>query len=278
MRLPGEVKALVGLALREDIGSGDITSQLLASTAPGLAEIIARQRLVVAGGFMVQRVFLELDRTVEIGQVAPEGKTVEVGERILLVRGPERSIFTAERTALNFLGHLSGIATLTRLYVEAVEGTGVQIADTRKTIPGLRWLEKYAVRTGGGINHRFGLYDEVMVKNNHVDAAGGMRGIVESFRRARPPIPLAIECRDLQEAEEAVKLPPDLLMVDNLGPGEVRRIVEAVGGLCPIEATGGVNLETVRRLAETGIDRISIGRLTHSAPVADVSLRWMKRP
>jgi nicotinate-nucleotide pyrophosphorylase (carboxylating) len=221
------------------------------------------------------RVFLEVAPELQVEPVASDGQMLEPGARLLIVRGPRRPILTAERTVLNFLSRMSGVATLTRAYVEAVAGTKTTIVDTRKTIPGWRWLDKYAVRAGGGANHRMGLYDGVMVKDNHVDALGGMEAVVELFRRARPEVPLAIEVRDLREAQLAAKLPPNLIMVDNLKAVQVREIVEAIGGRCPLEATGGVDLTTVGELAATGVDRISIGRLTHSAPAADLSLQWL---
>ena len=273
--LPGEVKVLISMALAEDIGSGDVTSQIVSSTGPATAEIFAREKLCVAGLTVAKRVFEEVDPELRVELVAEDGDVLEPGGRLLLVRGPRRPILTAERTALNFLYRMSGVATLTRSYVDAVAGTKSRIVDTRKTIPGWRWLDKYAVRAGGGLNHRMGLYDGVMIKDNHVDALGGMESVVALFRKARPEVPLAIECRDLQEAKTAVGLPPDLIMLDNLGADEVRKIVKAIGQRCPIEATGGVDLERAKALAATGVDRISIGRLTHSAPSVDLSLQWV---
>jgi nicotinate-nucleotide pyrophosphorylase (carboxylating) len=274
-RLPGEVKSLVSMALAEDVGSGDVTSRLLVSAAAGTAEIIGRERLCFAGAGILRRVFREVDAGIEMEPLLAEGEAAEPGARLVLVRGPQRSILTAERTALNFLARISGVATLTRRYVEAVHGTRAQIVDTRKTLPGWRWLDKYAVRAGGGVNHRMGLYDEVLVKDNHVDTLGGMEAVVHLFRRARPPVPLAIECRSLDEVREALRLPPDLIMLDNMKADEVREIVGFVDGRVPLEATGGVDLSTVAELAAAGVDRISIGRLTHSAPAVDVSLQWL---
>jgi nicotinate-nucleotide pyrophosphorylase (carboxylating) len=274
--LPGEVKALIAMALAEDIGSGDVTSQLLSPSTSGAAEILTRQRICMAGAAVAQRVFHEVDPSLVVEPAAAEGASVEAGGRLLLLRGPRRSILTAERTALNFLARLCGVASLTRTFIDAVAGTRVRIVDTRKTIPGWRWMDKYAVRTGGGLNHRMGLYDEILVKDNHIDALGGMEAVVELFRRARPEVPVAIEARDLREARLAATLPPDLILLDNLKPDQVREIVEALDGRCPLEATGGVDLDSVAELAATGVDRISIGRLTHSAPAADLTLQWVE--
>jgi nicotinate-nucleotide pyrophosphorylase (carboxylating) len=275
-KMPGEVKVLIGMALAEDIGTGDVTSLILSSTSPGTAEVLTRQRICVAGGPVAARVFQEVDPSLQVELVAAEGSILDPGGRLLTIRGARRPILTSERTALNFLGRLCGVATLTRTYVDAVAGTRARIVDTRKTLPGWRWLDKYAVRTGGGLNHRMGLYDGIIVKDNHIDALGGMEAVVDLFRRSKPEVPVAIEARSLEEARLAATLPPDLIMLDNLAPPAVRTIVEALDGRCPLEATGGVGLDTVADLAATGVDRISIGRLTHSAPAADLTLQWIE--
>jgi len=277
---PGEgLKETVARALAEDIGPGDVTT---AATVP--AEARARARIVqkapgVAFGLEAVEEAMRQCGVEHVDRLVVEGQWRDgVPAEILLAGGSARSLLVAERTALNFLGHLSGIATLTARFVEAVAGTGTRILDTRKTTPGLRALEKAAVAAGGGVNHRLGLHDAILIKENHVALAGGVAKAVHAARRAQPQLPVEVEVRDLDEAAYALGTGADRLLLDNMGLEGLRGAVElrdrnAGGGEGPkLEASGGVDLDTVRAVAETGVDFISIGALTHSAPSLDFSL------
>jgi nicotinate-nucleotide pyrophosphorylase (carboxylating) len=270
---------LVERALAEDLGPGDVTSEaVIPAEAKGEAVIEAREALVVCGLPVARAVFREVDAGVRFLAELPEGERARPGQVLAMIEGSTRSILSAERTALNFLGRLCGVASLTRRYVEAVAGTRARIVDTRKTLPGWRVLDKYGVAAGGGQNHRMGLFDALLVKDNHVAAAGG---VAEATRAARagaaPHLHLQVEVESLDEALVAAEAGADSLLLDNRTPDEIRRIVERLGDRIVLEASGGVSLETVRTIAETGVHRISIGALTHSAPVADVALE-MARP
>jgi nicotinate-nucleotide pyrophosphorylase (carboxylating) len=263
---------LVRHALAEDIGEGDVTTA--ATVAPGTrarATITQKAPGVVAGLALVEEVFSSLDPGMAFTALVEEGIWREGGP-VLALEGRAAAILTGERTALNFLGRLSGVATLTARYVRAVEGTGARILDTRKTTPGLRALEKRAVRTGGGTNHRAGLYDAILIKENHAAAAGGIGAAVRAARAHAPTLPVEVECRDLREVAEALAARPDRLLLDNMDLPGLRECVQHVAGRAELEASGGVSLETVRGIAETGVDLISVGALTHSAPVLDLSL------
>jgi nicotinate-nucleotide pyrophosphorylase (carboxylating) len=258
-------------ALAEDVGDGDVTTDATVdSDAVGTATLLLREPGVVCGLRAAELVFRALDEDIAFEPLVEDGTAVEPGA-VARVRGSLRAILTGERTALNFLARLSGIATLTRRYVDAVEATGVSILDTRKTTPGLRALEKYAVLTGGGRNHRFGLDDGVLVKDNHLRAAGSVRLAVERLRAATD-LPIEVECDTLAQVEEALDADADAILLDNMGLSELRTAVRLVGRRARLEASGGVMLETVRAIAETGVDEISIGALTHSARSLDVSL------
>ncbi len=273
------MESLVRLALAEDVGPGDwTTAWTVPAEASARADVVAKADLVVAGMEVARAVFLAVDPGLKLGVVRGDGIRSAPGEVVLEVAGRTGPILTAERTALNFLGRLSGIATLTRAFVEAVEGTGVRIVDTRKTTPGWRALEKAAVRAGGGSNHRMGLFDMVMIKDNHVAAAGGITAAVERVRtHNRRVLPIEVEVRDQRELEEVMKLDVDRILLDNMDPPALRRAVQRVhrlGAERPqLEASGNVSMGTVRAVAESGVDLISVGSLTHSAPVADLSLR-----
>jgi nicotinate-nucleotide pyrophosphorylase (carboxylating) len=274
--------ALVQLALEEDLGEGDWTTQWTIPEAHrSRAVVVAKQSLVVAGIDCVRDVFRAVDPDLAVELVVPDGERVEAGTVLVRVEGRTRGLLVGERTALNFLGRLSGIATFTRRFVDAVAGTGVRILDTRKTTPGWRLLEKAAVRSGGGVNHRAGLHDMVLVKDNHADACGGVARAARAAIEANDQgLAVEVEVRTLEELEEVLPLRPDRILLDNMGPDTLRAAVARVrreGAERPeTEASGNVTLATVRAVAETGVDLISIGALTHSAPCADVSLRVVR--
>jgi nicotinate-nucleotide pyrophosphorylase (carboxylating) len=255
--------------LAEDIGDGDVTTESVVPAGARLeATLVLKERGVVAGLEVAEAVFRELDSDVEFEHVAQDGDVVE-GE-VARVAGDARALLTGERTALNLLGRLSGIATVTARYVEAVEGTGATILDTRKTTPGLRALEKLAVRAGGGTNHRFGLHDGVLIKDNHLRLGGGIARSVRSARETG--LAVEVECETLDDVREALAAAADTILLDNMTLDQLREAVREVGGRAKTEASGGVTLDTVRAIAETGVDFISVGALTHSARSLDVSL------
>jgi nicotinate-nucleotide pyrophosphorylase (carboxylating) len=259
-------------ALAEDVGEGDVTTEATVDEdAVGTAELLLREPGVVCGLGVAEAVFRALDPDLRFEPLVDEGTSVPGGTAVARVTGPERAILTGERTALNFLARLSGIATLTRRYVDAVAGTRAAILDTRKTTPGLRALEKHAVVTGGGRNHRFGLDDGVLVKDNHLRAAGSVATAVERLRSATP-LPVEVECDTLEQVSEALAAGADAILLDNMSLDELRAAVELARGRARLEASGGVTLDNVRAIAETGVDEISVGALTHSARSLDVSL------
>jgi len=274
--------ALIQLALEEDLGEGDWTTEWTIPEAHrSRAVIVAKEPLVVAGTECVRDVFRAVDSDLAVDILVPDGERAEAGTILLGLSGRTRGLLVGERTALNFLGRLSGIATYTRRFVEAVAGTGVRIVDTRKTTPGWRLLEKAAVRSGGGTNHRAGLHDMVLVKDNHADACGGVANAARAAMEANDQgLAVEVEVRTLEELEEVLPLRPDRLLLDNMTPEGLRACVARVrrlGSQRPeTEASGNVTLANVRAVAETGVDFISIGALTHSAPCADVSLRVVR--
>ncbi|HMN02133.1 MULTISPECIES: carboxylating nicotinate-nucleotide diphosphorylase [Geobacter] len=266
--------SIIDNALREDIHTGDITTlSVVPEPRPARARLIAKEPLVLGGIGVAARVFHRLDPTVRFDARFPDGARVEAGALLAEMAGDSAMLLQGERVALNLLQRMCGIATLTARYVEAVAGTGARIVDTRKTMPGLRILDKYAVRLGGGINHRTGLYDGVLIKENHIAAAGG---IAEAIRRARAYIPhtmkIEVETECLEEVAEALGAGADIIMLDNMDLAAMRRAVALIAGRALVEASGGVNLETVRGIAETGVDIISVGALTHSARAMDISM------
>jgi nicotinate-nucleotide pyrophosphorylase (carboxylating) len=269
------LQLLVSDWLAEDIGHGDVTTDaVVPPDLPGRARIEAREDAVVAG-LPVARVCFELasDAAVRCQAVVADGDEVAAGDVLARVEGPLGLVLKAERTALNLLGHLSGIATLSRRFSKEVEGTTATIVDTRKTTPGLRLLEKYAVRVGGAANHRFGLDDGVLVKDNHVAAAGGVSEAVVRARDGAPHgLKIEVEVATLDELDEAVAAGADVVLLDNMTPELVAEAVTRAGGKVLLEASGGISLRNVRRYAETGVDLISVGALTHSAPNVDVAL------
>jgi nicotinate-nucleotide pyrophosphorylase (carboxylating) len=264
---------LVLLALAEDVGALDVTST---ATVPdgtrAVATITQKAAGVVYGLDAAEATFLTLDPDVELDRLGVEGSWREPPAPLLRATGDARALLAAERTALNFLQRLSGVATLTALCVRAVDGTGARILDTRKTTPGLRALEKAAVLAGGGVNHRAGLYDMVLIKENHAALAGGVGAAVRAARAAFPDLPLEVECSTAAEVDEALAAGAPRILLDNMGPDELRAMVALVAGQAELEASGGIVFETLRAHAETGVDFISIGALTHSAPALDLSL------
>jgi nicotinate-nucleotide pyrophosphorylase (carboxylating) len=278
LRLPPHLVArAVAAALEEDLGAaGDITTDSIVPVeAQGKAMIVARQSGVVAGLDLAEAAFNALDPEARFKRVVEDGGKVAAGGTIVQISGRTRALLTAERTALNFLGRLSGIATLTAAFVEAVDGTGARIACTRKTTPGLRALEKYAVRAGGGVNHRFGLYDAVLVKDNHIAAAGGIAKALERLgARKGHAVKMEVEADSLQQLEEALRFPIDAVLLDNMDAATLRQAVTLVAGRVQTEASGGVSLDNVREIALTGVDLISVGALTHSPRNLDSSLEW----
>jgi nicotinate-nucleotide pyrophosphorylase (carboxylating) len=271
------VERAVAVALEEDLGAaGDLTTDgIVPAEANGEAAIVARQAGVIAGLDLAEAAFKALDPDIRFVRVVQEGGAVDSGGTIATVAGKTRALLTAERTALNFLGRLSGIATLTAAYVKAVAGTGARIACTRKTTPGLRALEKYAVRAGGGGNHRFGLYDAVLVKDNHIAAAGGLAPALERLRvRSGHLVKIEVEVDTLDQLKQALGFAVDAVLLDNMDIETLRQAVKLVAGRVKTEASGGVTLETVRKIAETGVDLISVGALTHSPRNLDSSLEW----
>jgi len=276
--LKRELDTLIEWTFGEDFSDwGDVTSQaIFRKNEVGTARVVAKSEGVVAGLFAARKAFEWMPSEIQVKEVCEDGDFVSPGKVILTVEGPVADLLSAERTALNFLGRLSGIATLTRKFVEAVSGTRTKILDTRKTTPGWRFLEKYAVRQGGGINHRMGLFDRVLIKDNHIKAAGGIRPAVQAvrdyFNHRGLNLPIEVEVKNMSELEEALTQTIQQIMLDNMDAETMRQAVKRVSGKVPLEASGGVTLETVREIAETGVDFISVGALTHSASVLDVSM------
>lgn len=268
----------VGIALAEDVGFGDVTSEyLVAPTVQALGRLVARDRAIVAGAETAAEVFRRVDPRVQVEIPQPDGTSLSGGETVVEVRGAARSILTGERVALNFLQRLSGIATLTKQFVDGVGKSKAQIIDTRKTTPGLRALEKAAVVAGGGVNHRFGLFDMVLVKDNHLMTGSGSSGLAEAVKRIRserPDLRIEVEADRLEQVRTFLEIDGiDVILLDNMNPAEMREAV-ALGKKKNVkfEASGGVNLKNIRQIAATGVDYVSVGALTHSAPAIDFSL------
>ena len=264
---------LIKRALAEDLDGGeDITSVATVSGSERvIADFVARRDGVIAGLDMARAVLEEVGLK-DISVFAHDGDAVSAGKVLMSVRGDTRAILLAERTALNFLGHLGGIATLTNTWVKAVAGTSCKVRDTRKTTPGMRVLEKYAVRMGGGTNHRMSLSDAALIKDNHIAAAGGVQQAFSRVRAQFPSAEIEIEVDNLEQLAEVLPLKPDLILLDNMNPALCRKAVEVVAGQCKLEASGGITLESAKEFAQTGVDYLAIGALTHSAPVLDIGL------
>jgi len=276
---PEDLHAHIRLALEEDLGAGDVTTaSIVPDDARAHGRLVAKQDGIVAGLDVAEAVFLEFDGRVSFKALVPEGSRVSLGHVLAEIEGPARAILSAERTALNFLGRMSGIATLTRQFVDAVAGTPARILDTRKTAPGLRAFDKLAVRRGGGENHRLGLYDMILIKDNHIDFAGSL---VEAVRRAQAAgsgLEIEVEARALEEVRAALDVGARRILLDNMTPPTMKRAVAISRGRARLEASGNVSLENVREIAQTGVDDISVGALTHSAKVLDVSLELTREP
>ncbi len=267
---------LLRRALAEDVGHGDIsTAATVAPGQPGRARIIAKEeRLIFCGGVLIEKLFAMAGAEPKIELLAPEGAELMGGQSAAEIDGVLAGMLLAERTALNFMQLLSGIATITRQYVDAIKGTRARIIDTRKTHPGLRELEKYAVRVGGGFNHRFGLDGGVLIKDNHIAAAGSIAKAVDRARHLAPhTIKIQVECETLEQVEEALKAGVTVILLDNMPVDKMRRARQMAGPEIQIEASGGITLKTVREIAETGVDLISVGALTHSVRAVDLSMR-----
>lgn len=269
------VRKLIEEALAEDIGPGDVTSNaVIPEESTATAEIIAKQDLVLAGILIAREVFRKLDPWVQFTLLAHDGSRVPSGSLIAQVQGRTRALLAGERVALNLLQHLCGIATLTAKFTEVLKGSRAEILDTRKTLPGLRALEKYAVRMGGGRNHRFGLYDGVLIKDNHIAAAGGIiKAMANVRKKVHPLLMIEVEVKTLDEVREALAAGATMVLLDNMTPAMMKQAVSIVAGRIPVEASGNVTLETVKAIADTGVDFISSGSLTHSAPAADISMK-----
>lgn len=266
------IEHAVRAALAEDVGTGDVTTEATVSRdAVATAELLLKEPGVVCGLWLAEEVFRALDPGLRFEALVAEGAQLDAPAPVARVTGAARAILTGERVALNFVGRLSGIATLTRRYVDAVAGTGAAILDTRKTTPGLRALEKHAVACAGGRNHRFGLDDGVLVKDNHLRAAGSIAVAVAGARETTD-LPIEVECETLEQVGEALAAGVDAILLDNMSLDDLRAAVALVAGRARLEASGGITLETIRSVAETGVDEISVGALTHSARSLDVSL------
>jgi nicotinate-nucleotide pyrophosphorylase (carboxylating) len=270
-------RELVKRSLAEDVGAGDVTSALvIPASQEGCAVIEAREPLRVCGLGVARIVFAAVDPSLRFHEEVHDGADVAAGTPLATVAGSLRAIFAGERTALNFLGRMCGIASLTQRYVIRVKGMGVDIVDTRKTLPGWRVLDKYAVAVGGGINHRMGLFDGILLKDNHVAAAGGVSQAVKSARAAAPAhLRVQVEVESLEQAVAAVDAGADFLLLDNRSPAELRAIAERLRGRAILEASGGITIENLHEIAASGVHRVSIGALTHSAPAKDVALELL---
>jgi nicotinate-nucleotide pyrophosphorylase (carboxylating) len=266
-------KELIKAALAEDLAGGvDITSEAtISAAANSSADFVARMDGVIAGSNIAHAVLAEVGLT-DVTQLKKDGDSVKAGDVLISVHGNTRAILLAERTALNFFCHLSGIATLTNKWVKEVSGTKCQVRDTRKTTPGMRVIEKYAVRMGGGVNHRMSLSDAALIKDNHIAAAGGVVAAFAKVRSAYPDAEIEIEVDTLEQLREVLPLNPNLILLDNMSPEECATAVALVNGVCKIEASGGISISSARAYAQSGVDYIAIGALTHSAPVFDIGL------
>ncbi len=268
------IREQVRLALVEDVGSGDVTAALIPEDAIAHAHVLCRVPAVVCGSAWFDEAFAQLAPRVVVGWHVAEGEQVEADTRLCSLRGPARALLTGERTALNFLQLLSATATATRAYVDAAAGTGARILDTRKTLPGLRVAQKYAVACGGGRNHRLGLYDAVLIKENHIHAAGSIAAAVETARRTAPGLMVEVETETLDEVDQALAAGADVIMLDDFPLERMREAVGRVAGRVKLEASGGVSLDTVKAIAETGVDYISVGSITKDVVAVDLSMRF----
>ena len=271
--LGAEITANVRAALAEDIGSGDITAQLIPAEREAQARVITREAATVSGTAWVDEVFRQLDPRVQVRWNVADGQRAEADQTLFSLEGPARALLSGERSALNFLQLLSGIATRCREYADLVAGTGVKLLDTRKTLPGLRLAQKYAVTCGGCHNHRIGLYDAFLIKENHIAACGGIAQAVAAARQIAPGRPVEVEVENLDELQQALSAAADIVMLDELSHADMRTAVALTAGRAKLEASGGVNRDNLRSFAETGVDYISIGTLTKDVKAIDLSMR-----
>ena len=273
MNMP-DPNPIVALALAEDVGAGDLTAALIPEDARAEATVISRETAVLCGVAWFDAVFRQLDSRATVDWRAADGDRIEPNQVLCTLRGPARALLTGERTALNFLQMLCGTATLARRFAATVTGTSATILDTRKTLPGLRLAQKYAVRCGGCRNHRIGLFDAVLIKENHIMAAGSITHAIAAARRLHPGVTVEVEVENLAELEEALAARPDIVMLDNFDLATMTEAVRIAGGRVKLEASGNVNFDTVRQIAETGVDYISIGGLTKDVRAVDLSMRF----
>ena len=272
--LPPDIETAVARALSEDVGAGDLTAALIPERLQAEATIISRELAVVCGTDWFDEVFRQLDSSVRIDWRVRDGECIESDQVLCSLSGTSRSLLTGERTALNFLQTLSGTATLSRRYADLVAGTGATVLDTRKTIPGLRRAQKYAVQCGGCQNHRLGLFDAVLIKENHIVSAGSVAAAVTTARQLWPDVTLEVEVETIDELEEALEVRPDIVMLDNFTIERMREATRITAGRVKLEASGNVTLDTVRQIAETGVDYISVGGLTKDVRAIDMSMRF----
>ncbi len=278
-----EVRESIALALKEDLGDIgiDVTSEsLVPSEATAEAHLVARQHCVIAGVTVAKEVFLQVNSSLEVDPQVTDGSMVDAGTNVMTIRGAARSILTAERTALNFMQRMCGVATITDRYVRAADNVDVDILCTRKTTPLLRPFEKYAVRCGGGVNHRYGLFDAVLIKDNHLASWERTHGIgvgeaVAAARTRYPDLKIEVEVDTVEQLKEALETKPDWVLLDNMPPPVLRACVALCKGICRTEASGGINLDTIYDIAHTGVDALSVGALTHSAPSIDLALDFV---
>ena len=279
LNLQETIPIQVAAALREDIGGGDLTAALIPAERQGRATVITREAMVLCGQPWVDAVFRHIDPKVRVDWRLQDGMLAEPSQTLFSLDGPARSLLTGERTALNFLQALSATATVTRRFVDAIKGTNAVIVDTRKTLPGLRLAQKYAVKTGGGTNHRIGLYDGVLIKENHIMAAGGVKQALSFAQEITPKgVPIQIEVETLDQLRDALDAGAKMILLDNFDLARMREAVTLNAGRAKLEGSGGVNLDTVRAIAETGVDRISIGALTKDINAIDLSMRFSIDP
>ena len=271
---PSLIESQVRAALDEDVGTGDLTASLLPADQTARAELITRESAVLCGAPWFETVFRLLDPATRIHWEASDGDRIQPGQRLCVLEGRARALLTGERTAMNYLQTLSGTATLARRYADAVSGLPVRVLDTRKTLPGLRVQQKYAVRCGGCHNHRLGLFDAILIKENHILAAGSIPAALEAASSLHPGVPIEIEVESLEELETALAAGAQTVLLDNLGLYTLRRAVALNAGRAQLEASGGIDLETIRAVAETGVDRISVGALTKDVRAVDLSMRF----
>lgn len=272
--LPSDLSATVQRALAEDIGDGDLTAALIPAATRVRARVISRQMAVLCGTAWFDEVFRQIDDTISIHWEAADGHSIHRDQLLCRLEGPARGLLTGERTALNFLQTLSATASVTRRYADAVAGTGATILDTRKTLPGLRNAQKYAVRCGGANNHRMGLYDGILIKENHIMAAGSIRAAVAAARKQGPGVPVELEVETLEQVEEALAAGADILLLDNFKLEGMREAVRLTAKRAKLEASGGIDMIQVRAVAETGVDYISVGAITKNIDAVDLSMRF----